>query len=59
MQEERLHLVDTARSNENEVEDSKESQLESEGPVSSLPECKSAEQCCKDVKNDFVPHIIL
>ena len=43
MQKERLHLIDTARSDENEIEDSKKSQLERKSAVPNLPECESAE----------------
>jgi len=59
LQEERLHLIDTTGGNKNEVEDGKEPQLKRESSVSNHPEGKSTEQCRKDMKNDFVPHVVL
>lgn len=38
LQEERLHLVNASRGNENEVENSEESQLQRESSISDLPE---------------------
>lgn len=59
MQEIRLHLVDTSRSNKDKVEDGKESELQVESSVTDHPECEAAEEGGKDVKVDLVPHIIL
>ena len=59
VQEERLHLVDASWSHEDEVEDGEDSQLEIERGVSDLPEGETAEEGRKNVKVDFVPHVIL
>lgn len=59
MQEERLHLVDTAGGDEDEIENRKESQLKVESAVSDLPESESTEKCREDMENDFVPHVVL
>lgn len=59
VQEIRLHLVDTSRSNKDKVEDGKESQLQVESSVANHPECETAEKGCKDVKVDLVPHVVL
>lgn len=59
MQEERLHLVDTARGNKDKVEDCKESQLKRESAISNLPESESTEQTGENVKEEFVPHVVL
>lgn len=59
VQEERLHLVDTARGDEGEVEDGKETQLHGEGAVAHFPEGEAAEEGCEDVQGDLVPHVVL
>lgn len=59
MQEERLHLIDTAGGDEDKVENRKESQLKVESAVSDLPEGESTEKCREDMENDLVPHIVL
>lgn len=59
MQEERLHLVDTARGDKGEVEDGKETQLHGEGAVAHFPEGEAAEEGREDVQSDLVPHIVL
>lgn len=59
MQEERLHLVDTAWGDENEVENRKKSQLKGESAVSDLPEGESTEECGENMEKDLVPHVIL
>lgn len=59
MQEERLHLVDTAWGDEDEVENGKQSQLQGESAVSNLPEGESTEKCCENMEKDLVPHVIL
>ena len=59
MQEERLHLVNTAWSDENEVENRKKSQLKRKTAVSDLPEGESTEKGSEDMQEDFVPHVVL
>lgn len=59
MQEKWLHLVDTARGNEDKVENGEKSQLQGESTISDLPEGKSTEKGGEDMKNHLVPHIIL
>lgn len=59
VQEEWLHLVDTCRSDENEVEDSEEPKLEVKRAVSHFPKCETAEQGCEDMQNDLAPDIVL
>lgn len=59
MQEEWLHLVDTARGDKNEVENCKKPKLERKGAVANLPESEAAEKSSKDMKNDLVPHVVL
>ena len=59
MQEERLHLINTARRNEDKVEDCKESELKRESATSNLPECESTEKSGEDMQEEFVPHIVL
>lgn len=59
MQEEWLHLVNATRRNEDEIKDGEEPQLKSKSAVSHLPEGESAEERGKDMKEDFVPHIVL
>jgi hypothetical protein len=58
-QEERLHLVNAAWGDEDEIENGKESQLEAESPVSDFPEGETAEKSRKHVENNLVPHIVL
>lgn len=59
MQEERLHLVDTSRRDEDEVEDGEQPELQRECTISDLPESETAEQTGKDVEDHLVPHIVL
>lgn len=59
VQEERLHLVDTARGDKGEVEDGKETKLHGEGAVAHFPEGEAAEEGCEDVQGDLVPHVVL
>ena len=59
MQEERLHLVDTAGGDEDEVENREKSQLKGESAVSDLPEGESTEKGGENMEKDFVPHVIL
>lgn len=59
MQEEWLHLVDTARRHKDEVEDSKETKLQIKGSVAHHPKGKAAEECCEYVKKELVPDIVL
>lgn len=59
MQKERLHLINTAWGDEDEVENRKESQLKVESAVSDLPEGESTEECGENMENDLVPHVIL
>lgn len=59
VQEEWLHLVDTSRSDKNEVEDSEETELEVKRAITHFPEGKTAEQSCEDMENDFAPDIVL
>jgi hypothetical protein len=59
VQEIRLHLVDTAWSNKNEVEYGEESQLKVERAISNHPESKSTEESSKNVQVDLVPHVVL
>jgi len=59
LQEEGLHLIDASRGNENEVEDGEKPQLERESPIFNIPKSETTEECCEDVKNDLIPHIIL
>lgn len=59
MQEERLHLVDTAGSDEDEIENRKESQLKVESAVADLPEGESTEKCREDMEDNLVPHVVL
>lgn len=59
LQEERLHLVDTAWRHKDEVEDCKQSQLQREGTIVNHPESETAEQSREDVKGNFVPDVIL
>lgn len=59
MQEKWLHLVDTSGSNENEIEDGKQTELQIKGAVSHLPKCETTEQRCKYVENNLIPYIIL
>ena len=58
MQEERLHLVDTPRCDENEIENGKQPQLQVKRAVADLPEGEPAEQRCKYMQNDLVPHVV-
>lgn len=59
MQEEGLHLVDTSRCDEDEIEDGKQPELQRECTISNLPESKTTEQTGKYVEDHLVPHIIL
>lgn len=59
MQEKRLHLVNTARGDEDEVENRKQSQLKVKTAVSDLPEGETTEKCCENMEDDLVPHVIL
>jgi hypothetical protein len=59
MQEKRLHLINTSRSNEDEVENGEQTELQIKRALSHFPECESTEKSCKDVQNDFVPYVIL
>lgn len=59
VQEERLHLIDASRGNENKVENSEKPQLERERTIFNIPKCETAEECCEDVKVDLIPHVIL
>ena len=59
VKEEWLHLVNAARCNEDEIEDSKEPELHSESTVSHFPEGETTEEGCKDMKDDLVPHVVL
>jgi len=59
MQEKWLHLVDTPRRDEDEVEDGEQSELQRECTISDLPESETTEQARKDVEDDFVPHVVL
>lgn len=58
-QKEGLHLIDTSRSDEDEVEDRKDSELEIKGAVPDLPECEAAEKSSENVQVDLVPDVIL
>jgi hypothetical protein len=59
VQEEGLHLVDAPGSHEDEVEDSKDTQLEIKRAVSDHPEGEAAEQSSEDMKIDLVPDVVL
>lgn len=59
MQEERLHLVNTAGRDEDKIENRKESQLKVESAVADLPEGESTEKCRENMQNDLVPHVVL
>lgn len=59
VQEERLHLIDASRGNENKVENSEKPQLERESTIFNIPKSKTAEERCEDVKVDLIPHVIL
>jgi len=59
MQEERLHLVDTPRRDEDKVEDGEQPKLQRECTISNLPESETAKETSKDMEDDFVPHVVL
>lgn len=59
MQEEWLHLVDTSWGDENEVKDGEETKLHGEGSIAHFPECETAEESCKDVQDNLIPHVVL
>ena len=52
MQEERLHLIDTAWRNEDEIENSEKAQLQIEAAIAHVPKRESAKKSCKYVEND-------
>jgi hypothetical protein len=59
MQEKRLHLVNTARGNKDEIENGKKPELKGEGAISNFPKGEAAEKRGENVKNDLVPHVVL
>jgi hypothetical protein len=59
VQEERLHLVNTAWGNKDEIEDGKKPELKGKGAISNFPKGKAAKKRSEDVKNDLVPHVVL
>jgi hypothetical protein len=59
MQEKRLHLIDTAWRDEDEIENSKKTELQVEAAVAHIPKCESAKESCKYVEDYFVPHVVL
>lgn len=59
VQEERLHLVNTTRRNENKIEDGKEPELHGECAISHFPEGEATEEGCEDMKHDLIPHVVL
>lgn len=58
MEEEWLHLVYTAWSHKNEIEYGEKTQLKIESTIVHLPEGKPTEESSKNMKDDFIPHII-
>ena len=59
VQKERLHLVDTARGDEDEVENGKETKLHRECAIAHFPKGEAAKEGCKDVQDNLIPHIVL
>lgn len=59
VQKEWLHLVDTAWSDEDEVEDGKETHLHRKSAIAHFPEGKAAKESCEDVQDYLIPHIVL
>jgi hypothetical protein len=59
VEEVRLHLVDTARRDKDEVEDGKQSELQVKSPVADHPEGEATEKGGKDVQVDLVPDVVL
>lgn len=59
VEEEGLHLVDTPRRHEDEVENGEEPELEVERAVAHLPEGEAAEESGEDVEVDFIPDVVL
>jgi hypothetical protein len=49
MQEKGLHLIDTAWRNEDEVENSKKTELQVEATIPHVPKCESTKESCKYV----------
>lgn len=59
MKEERLHLIDTTGSNEDEVENGEQTQLKVECTFTHHPEGETTEERRKDVQDNLVPHVVL
>lgn len=59
VQEEGLHLVDTARGHKDKVEDGKQTQLQIKRGVSNVPERETTEESRKNVQVDLVPDVVL
>ena len=59
MQEKRLHLVDAAGRDKDEVEDGEEPELKVKGSVANHPKGEAAEERRKDVQIKLVPYVVL
>ena len=52
-------MIDATGSHKDEIEYGEKSQLEGECAISNFPESEAAKERSKDVKNNFIPHVIL